>query len=115
MPRCFARVLVAVVLLGVALATGVRVPVAAAQNRAASPDKVVEQARALWQIKHTRSAIEMLSGIANDSNSSRRASAQLLLGDIYFFKGWESEGAFPGWHEESEYRIFSINRLCDNQ
>jgi hypothetical protein len=97
-------VLGVVLLLVVALATNGRMRLAAAQNESLPRDEVVEKARALWQVKHTRSAIEVLRAVANDSNPSRRASAQVLLGDIYFFKGWESEGAFPGWHEESEYR-----------
>ncbi len=30
------------------------------------------------------------------------------LGRIYFFKGYQAEGAFPGWHEEVSYRPKAI-------
>jgi tetratricopeptide (TPR) repeat protein len=64
----------------------------------------LEKARALWLGRQTRSAIQMLERIAADKQSAGQAGAQLLLGDIYFSNGWESEGAFPGWHDQPEFR-----------
>jgi hypothetical protein len=64
----------------------------------------LEKARALWVGRQTRSAIQMLERIATDKQSAGQADAQLLLGDIYFSNGWESEGAFPGWHDQPEFR-----------
>lgn len=58
--------------------------------------------RVLWQLKRTRSAIDALTRAARDKSAA--AEAQYWLGRIYFFKGYEAEGAFPGWHDEPEYR-----------
>ena len=73
---------------------------------AESPSEIARKAlgegQRLWQLRRTRSAIEALEGAAKDREAS--AEAQYRLGRIYFFKGWESEGAFPGWHEEPGYR-----------
>ena len=60
------------------------------------------EAQRLWQLRRTRSAIEALERAAKQPELA--AEAQERLGRIYFFRGWESEGAFPGWHEEPEYR-----------
>jgi Flp pilus assembly protein TadD len=58
--------------------------------------------RVLWQLKRTKSAIEALQQAARDKDTA--AEAQRGLGIIYYFRGWQSEGAFPGWHEEPEFR-----------
>ncbi len=59
-----------------------------------------------WDLRRSRSAIDVLENAARDPKAS--ADAHYELGKIYFFKGWESEGAYPGWHEESEYRPRAI-------
>lgn len=69
---------------------------------------VVARARLLWDARQTTSAINLLKSAGASITGDHRADAQLLLGDIYFYKGWESEGAFPGWHEEPEYRAPAV-------
>jgi tetratricopeptide (TPR) repeat protein len=65
----------------------------------------LEKARALWVGRQTRSAVEALETLTSDPKSDSRAEAQMLLGDIFFFRGWESEGAYPGWHDQPEFRL----------
>lgn len=62
--------------------------------------------RVLWQLKRTRSAIEALEQAGRDP--ALAAEAQYWLGRIFFFKGWEAEGAFPGWHDEPAYRARAV-------
>jgi len=65
------------------------------------PKLLTTRGRVLWRIFKTRSAIESLERAGD-------AEAKNLLGRIYLYKGWESEGAFPGWHEEPQYREQAI-------
>ena len=58
--------------------------------------------RVLWELRRTTSAIEILRQALKDRTSA--AEASYWLGRIYHFKGWQGEGAFPGWHDEPEYR-----------
>ena len=60
----------------------------------------------LWRLKRTRSALEAFEKAA--ARKELAAEAQYQIGRIYFFKGWEAEGAFPGWHEEVEYRVKAL-------
>jgi tetratricopeptide (TPR) repeat protein len=56
----------------------------------------------LWRMKYTRSAIAAFEKAARVRETA--AAAQLGLGRIYYFKGFEAEGALPGFHEEVAYR-----------
>jgi tetratricopeptide (TPR) repeat protein len=58
--------------------------------------------RAFWEIRRSKSAIDSLERASKDASSA--AEAQYWLGRIYHFKGWQAEGAFPGWHDEPQYR-----------
>jgi thiol-disulfide isomerase/thioredoxin/Tfp pilus assembly protein PilF len=58
--------------------------------------------RTFWEIRRSKSAIEALQRAASDASSA--AEAHYWLGRIYHFKGWQAEGAFPGWHDEPQYR-----------
>lgn len=55
-----------------------------------------------WRLLRTKSAEQAL--IAAAKTPAYAAEAQYWLGRIYFFKGYQAEGAFPGWHEEVSYR-----------
>jgi tetratricopeptide (TPR) repeat protein len=55
-----------------------------------------------WRLLRTKSAEQAL--IAAAKTPAFAAEAQYWLGRIYFFKGYQAEGAFPGWHEEVSYR-----------
>src|SRR3954462_11861950 len=56
----------------------------------------------LWNQRLARSAIASLE--AATKNRATAAEAYEALGRIYTFKGWQQEGAFPGWHDEPAYR-----------
>lgn len=71
----------------------------------AGPDaarQALRDGERLWSQKRTRSAVEALLRAATQPEVA--AEARYRLGRIYFFKGWQAEGAFPGWHDEPEYR-----------
>ena len=55
-----------------------------------------------WRLLRTKSAEQAL--IAAAKTPAYASEAQYWLGRIYFFKGWQAENAFPGWHEEVSYR-----------
>lgn len=55
-----------------------------------------------WRLLRTKSAEQAL--IAAAKTPAYAAEAQYWLGQIYFFKGYQAEGAFPGFHEEVSYR-----------
>ena len=55
-----------------------------------------------WRVLHTASAIRAFERVATDPKVG--ADAQFGLGRIYAFRGWQAEGAFPGWHEEVDQR-----------
>lgn len=75
--------------------------VLAGASASAQPD-VLREAERLWRLKHTRSALAAFERAAKVKETA--AAAQLGLGRIYYFKGFEAEGAFPGFHEEIAYR-----------
>ena len=58
--------------------------------------------RIYWRLLRTASAEQALLIAAK--SPAYAAEAQYWLGRIYFFKGWQAENAFPGWHEEVAYR-----------
>lgn len=55
-----------------------------------------------WRLLRTKSAEQAL--IAAAATPAYAAEAQYWLGRIYFFKGYQAENVFPGWHEEVSYR-----------
>jgi tetratricopeptide (TPR) repeat protein len=56
----------------------------------------------LWDQRLSKSAIAALEAATGDRGTA--AEAWEALGRIYLFKGWQQEGVFPGWHDETEYR-----------
>ena len=83
--------------LAVALASA-----AVAQPAADAGRRALQDGDRLWRAKLTRSALDAFEKAAASKASA--ADAYERIGRIYLFKGSESEGAFPGWHEEAEYR-----------
>jgi Flp pilus assembly protein TadD len=58
--------------------------------------------RIYWRLLRTAAAEQALLQAAK--SPAYAAEAQYWLGRIYYFKGWQAENAFPGWHEEVTYR-----------
>jgi peroxiredoxin len=88
---------------GWALAIALVVPsTARAQDGAA----LVAQAQRDWQHLNTASAIRGFERATADPNAA--ADAWLGLGRIRAFRGWQAEGAFPGWHEEVDQRPLAL-------
>jgi hypothetical protein len=56
----------------------------------------------LWGQRLATSAIAAFEAATRDRATA--AEAWEALGRIYLFKGWQQEGVFPGWHDETEYR-----------
>ncbi len=76
--------------------------VAAAQPSTDAALASLREGDRLWRLKRTSSALLAYEKAAQRPELA--AEAQLRIGRIYLFKGAEAEGAFPGWHEEVEYR-----------
>ena len=70
------------------------------------PGLLAAKGRVYWRILRTKSAEEAF--IAAAGSAEYAAEAQYGLGQIYGFKGWKAENAFPGWHEEVSYRPRAI-------
>lgn len=66
------------------------------------PGLLAAQGRIYWRLLRTNSAERALVEAAK--SPAYAAEAQYWLGRLYFFKGYQAEGAFPGWHEEVSYR-----------
>jgi thiol-disulfide isomerase/thioredoxin len=64
---------------------------------------------ALWNQRLANSAIASLE--AATKNRATAAEAYEALGRLYTFKGWQQEGAFPGWHDEPAYREKALAAL----
>jgi tetratricopeptide (TPR) repeat protein len=60
----------------------------------------------LWEQRLSKSAIAAFEAATRDRATA--AEAWAALGRIYAFKGWQQEGVFPGWHDETEYREKAI-------
>ena len=60
-----------------------------------------------WRQLHTASAIRAFERVAGDARVG--ADAALGLGRIFAFRGWQAEGAFPGWHEEVDQRPLALD------
>jgi Flp pilus assembly protein TadD len=70
------------------------------------PGLLAAQGRIYWRLLRTNSAERALVEAAKAP--AYAAEAQHWLGRIYFFKGYQAEGAFPGFHEEVSYRPRAI-------
>jgi tetratricopeptide (TPR) repeat protein len=70
------------------------------------PGLLAAKGQIYWRLLRTKSAEEALRKAAQSPEYA--AEAQYWLGRIYLFKGWQAEGAFPGWHEQVEYRPRAI-------
>ena len=57
----------------------------------------------------SKSAIAAFEAAVRDPSAA--AEAHEALGRIYTFKGWQQEGALPGWHDEPSYRARAIAEL----
>src|SRR4029078_3017544 len=66
------------------------------------PGLLAAKGRIYWRLWRTATAEQAL--IAASKSPAYKAEAQYWLGRIYFFKGYQAENAFPGWHEEVAYR-----------
>jgi len=66
------------------------------------PGLLAAKGRIYWRLLRTKSAEQAL--IAASKSPAFAAEAQYWLGLIYDFKGSKAEDAFPGWHEEVNYR-----------
>lgn len=89
--------------LSVVLAASLGAGVGAGPRRA--PDsgaQAIQEGDGLWRLKRTRSALEAFGRAAQSTEHASEAHQRMAR--IYFFKGWEAEGAFPGWHEEVAFR-----------
>jgi hypothetical protein len=70
------------------------------------PGLLAAQGRIYWRLLRTHSAERALLEAAK--STAYAAEAHYWLGRIYAFKGYQAEGAFPGWHEEVSYRPKAI-------
>ena len=77
-------------------------PLAHAQNAAS----VLAQAERDRRNFHTASALRGFEQAAADPQVA--ADAWLGSGRIRAFRGWQAEGAFPGWHEEVDQRPLAL-------
>ena len=66
------------------------------------PALLAAKGRIYWRLMRTQSAEQAL--IAAAKSRAYAAEANYFLGRIYDFKGSRAEGAFPGFHEEVNYR-----------
>ena len=67
---------------------------------------LVAQAQRDWRQLNTASAIRGFERATADPAVA--ADAHLGLGRIRAFRGWQAEGAFPGWHEEVDQRPLAL-------
>jgi hypothetical protein len=66
------------------------------------PGLLAAKGRIYWRLLRTKSAEQAL--VAASKSPAYAAEANYFLGRIYDFKGSQAEGAFPGFHEEVDYR-----------
>jgi len=66
------------------------------------PGLLAAKGRIYWRLMRTKSAEQAL--IAAAKSPAFAAEANYFLGRLYDFKGSKAEGAFPGFHEEVNYR-----------
>lgn len=81
---------------------------AAAYAQTNAPSRL-EKAHRLWDQRLANSAIAAFEKATK--NPADAAEAWEALGRIYMFKGWQQEGAFPGWHDETDARAKAVDAL----
>ncbi len=84
-----------------------RVISAGLQRRPNDAGLIEAQGQLEWRVLHTASAIRAFERVAGDVRVG--ADAALGLGRILAFRGWQAEGAFPGWHEEVHQRPLALD------
>jgi tetratricopeptide (TPR) repeat protein len=89
-------------LIAAAVAAVLLAPPAQAQDAVA----VLAQAERDRRHFHTASALRGFERAAADPRVA--ADAWLGIGRIRAFRGWQAEGAFPGWHEEVDERPLAL-------
>ena len=77
---------------------------AAAQPLGEASRSALAEGERLWRVKQTRSALAAFERVTKAPGSAAQALAYARIGRIYLFKGAESEGAFPGWHEQVAFK-----------
>ena len=82
--------------------------VAAALAQNSGRDQIL-RGHAFWEQRLSRSAIAAFEAAKRDPATA--AEAHEALGRIYMFKGWQQEGAFPGWHDEPSHRERALEEL----
>ena len=88
-----------------AVVTAVALTTAAAAQPAAD---ALKRGQDLWaQQRLSAGAVAALEEATKDRATA--AAAWEALGRIYTYKGWQQEGVFPGWHDETEYRERAID------
>ena len=70
------------------------------------PGLLAAKGRIYWRLMRTKSAEQALMAAAKSPVFA--AEANYFLGRIYDFKGNKAEGAFPGFHEEVNYRPLAV-------
>ena len=71
-----------------------------------NPPALLADGHRLWEQRLSKSAIAAFEAATRERAAA--AEAWEALGRIYMFKGWQQEGVFPGWHDETEYRDKAI-------
>ena len=84
-----------------------RVIEAGLQRRPNDAGLIEAHGRLEWRMRHTASAVRAFERVASDARVG--ADAALGLGRIHAFRGWQAEGAFPGWHEEVDQRPLALD------
>jgi thiol-disulfide isomerase/thioredoxin len=65
-----------------------------------------------WDQRLSKSAIASFEAASREQPSPHEAAEiHEALGRIYTFKGWQQEGAFPGWHDEPGLRDRALTEL----
>ena len=90
-------------------ATGLVVLTTIAAAQSAGGKDQLTKGVAFWNQRLSKSAIAALDAATKDKATA--AQAYEALGRLYTFKGWQQEGAFPGWHDEPSYRERALTAL----
>ncbi|HMF96430.1 MAG TPA: TlpA disulfide reductase family protein [Vicinamibacterales bacterium] len=90
------------------LATGVFLTALVAAAQSGGREQLTK-GKTLWDQRLSKSAIVALEAATKSPETA--AEAWEALGRMYTFKGWQQEGAFPGWHDEPAYRERALTAL----
>jgi thiol-disulfide isomerase/thioredoxin len=96
---------------GFIVTAAVAVLTAAALAQTAAHDRIA-QGLSFWDQRLSKSAIASFEAALRDKPTPHEAAEiHEALGRIYTFKGWQQEGAFPGWHDEPGLRDRALTEL----